>query len=242
MKIFITGSADGLGHMAAKTLLGEGHNVVVHARSKERLKALQDLVELGAIATVADLGNTAETKALADKVNEIGAMDAVIHNAGLYSSGPIMRVNVVAPYLLTALMNRPKRLIYLSSGLHNSGKPKLTDIKWTSADYSGSYSDSKLFITTFANALAKLWPEVLSNSVDPGWVPTKMGGANASDDLREGHRTQEWLATSNEPEALSSGGYWYHKRRKEPHSAAKDEKFQAELIESLANATGVRLG
>lgn len=241
MKIFITGSADGLGHMAAKTLLTEGHQVVVHARSKERLAAVQDLVSMGAIETVANLADLDETKELAKTLNEIGTMDAVIHNAGLYSSGPILKVNVVAPYILTALMHRPKRLIYLSSGLHNSGRAKLEGIDWTSKDSSGSYADSKLFITAFSNALAALWPDVYSNSVDPGWVPTKMGGANATDDLREGHRTQEWLATSTEPAALTSGGYWFHKHLKEPHPAAKDKNFQEQLLQALKQATGAIL-
>jgi NAD(P)-dependent dehydrogenase (short-subunit alcohol dehydrogenase family) len=188
MKIFITGSADGLGYMAAKTLLGEGHEVVVHARSKERLAAVQDLVALGAKPLAADISDLDAIRVLAQQVNELGTMDAVIHNAGLYSSGPIIRVNVVAPYILTALMHRPKRLIYISSGLHSSGRPNLAGIKWTSPEYTGSYSDSKLFITTLSTALAKRWPDVLCNAVDPGWVPTKMGGANATDNLREGHQ------------------------------------------------------
>ena len=226
--------------MAAKTLLADGYQVVVHVRSQARLTAVQDLVDQGAIATIGDLSDFAQTRDLASQVNKIGQMDAVIHNAGVYSGPQVLPVNIVAPYLLTALMRRPKRLIYLSSSMHTGGRTTLSGLDWASRTSTGSYSDSKLFVTTFSAAVARIWPDVLSNSVDPGWVPTKMGGPNAPDDLRLGHLTQEWLATSNDPEALTSGGYWHHQRRVKPHPAVHD-KVQAQLLDELARATGTPL-
>ncbi|MGB8465861.1 MAG: SDR family NAD(P)-dependent oxidoreductase [Terrimicrobiaceae bacterium] len=240
-RIFITGSADGLGHAAAKTLLADGYQVVVHVRSQARLTAVQDLVDDGALATIADLSDFMQTRDLASQVNKVGQMDAVIHNAGVYSGPQVLPVNVVAPYLLTALIHRPKRLIYLSSGMHAGGRTTLNGMDWTGRTSTGSYSDSKLFVTTLAAAVARIWPDVLSNSVDPGWVPTKMGGANAPDDLRLGHLTQEWLTTGNDPEAVTSGGYWHHQRRVKPHPAVHDTKFQAQLLDELARATGTPL-
>jgi NAD(P)-dependent dehydrogenase (short-subunit alcohol dehydrogenase family) len=240
-RIFITGSADGLGHAAARTLLADGYQVVVHVRSQARLTAVQDLVDEGAVATIGDLSDLAQTRALAGQVNKIGQMDAVIHNAGVYSGPQVLPVNIAAPYLLTALIRRPKRLIYLSSGMHTGGRTTLSGMDWTGRTSTGSYSDSKLFVTTLSAAVARIWPDVLSNSVDPGWVPTKMGGHNAPDDLRLGHLTQEWLATSNDPEALTSGGYWHHQRRVKPHPAVHDTKFQAQLLDELARATGTPL-
>jgi NAD(P)-dependent dehydrogenase (short-subunit alcohol dehydrogenase family) len=238
-RVFITGSADGLGRAAAKTLLDDGHEVVVHARSSDRLTAVQDLLDRGAAAVVGDLADVEETRSVAAGVNRLGRMDAVIHNAGVYSGPHVMAVNVVAPYLLTALIDRPPRLIYLSSGMHRGGRPSLVGTDWSGG---GSYSDSKLFVTTLAAAVARLWPDVFSNAVDPGWVPTKMGGPGAPDDLRLGHLTQEWLATSEDPDARASGGYWHHQRRIEPHPAALDPRFQEELLEELARFTGTRLG
>jgi len=227
--------------LAAQTLLAGGHDVVVHARNADRLKAMRDLQDRGAAAVVGDLSDPDETRRLADDVNGLGRMDAVIHNAGVYGSPEVLPVNVVAPYLLTALLDRPERLIYLSSGLHYRGRVRLADIDWSGHRTPGSYSDSKLFITTLAMLVARTWPEVFSNAVDPGWVPTKMGGAGASDDLRLGHLTQEWLATSDDPEARSTGGYWYHQRRREPHAMVHDQRFQDELLEDLAGFTATRL-
>ena len=227
--------------MAAQTLLAGGHDVVVHARNADRLKAMRDLRDRGAAAVVGDLSDPDETRRLADDVNGLGRMDAVIHNAGVYGSPEVLPVNVVAPYLLTALLDRPERLIYLSSGLHYRGRARLADIDWSGHRTPGSYSDSKLFVTTLAMLVARTWPEVFSNAVDPGWVPTKMGGAGASDDLRLGHLTQEWLATSDDPEARSTGGYWYHQRLKEPHAMAHDQRFQDELLEDLVGFTTTRL-
>ncbi|MEZ5488074.1 MAG: SDR family NAD(P)-dependent oxidoreductase [Steroidobacteraceae bacterium] len=240
-RVFITGSADGLGRAAARTLLSQGHEVMVHVRSQARVSAVTELLDQGATAAIGDLAYVAQIRDLARQVNALGRMDAVIHNAGVMSGPPLLVVNVVAPYLLTALIQRPQRLIYLSSSMHRGGRASLSGMDWTGRTSTGSYSDSKLFVTTLATAVARLWPDVYSNSVDPGWVPTRMGGPDAPDDLRLGHVTQEWLATSDDPEALSSGGYRYHQRRQEPDPAINDTGFQDQLLAELARATGTKL-
>jgi NAD(P)-dependent dehydrogenase (short-subunit alcohol dehydrogenase family) len=240
-RIFITGSADGLGRSAARTLLADGHQVIVHARSAERLAAVNDLIGRGASAVVGDLADLDQTRAVADQVNKLGRVDAVIHNAGIYSGRHILPVNVVAPYLLTALINRPRRLVYLSSGSHYGGRADVASVDWSGQRKTGSYSDSKLFVTTLAVAVARIWHDVSSNAVDPGWVPTKMGGPGAPDDLRLGHLTQEWLATSDQAEARSSGGYWFHQRLRIPHPAVRNTRFQGALLDALARFTNVPL-
>jgi NAD(P)-dependent dehydrogenase (short-subunit alcohol dehydrogenase family) len=240
-RVFVTGSADGLGRLAAQALLDDGHEVVVHARNSDRLTAVRDLLDRGAAGVVGDLSDLEQTRGLARDVNRLGRTDAVIHNAGVYTGPQVLPVNTVAPYVLTALIERPQRLIYLSSGAHRSGRPSLTGIDWSGRGGPGSYADSKLFVTTLAVAVARLWPDVFSNAVDPGWVPTKMGGPGAPDDLRLGHLTQEWLATSNDPDARTSGGYWYHQRRIEPHPAVRDPRFQDQLLDHLARSTATRL-
>jgi NAD(P)-dependent dehydrogenase (short-subunit alcohol dehydrogenase family) len=240
-RIFITGSVGGLGRAAAQTLLGDRHQVIVHARSAERLAAANDLINRGASAVVGDLADLDQTRAVAEQVNRLGRVDAVIHNAGIYRGPQIVPVNIVAPYLLTALIDRPQRLVYLSSGMHYGGRAEVAGLDWSGQSRSGSYSDSKLFVTTLAVVIARIWPGVYSNAVDPGWVPTKMGGRGAPDDLRLGHLTQEWLATSDEPKARSSGGYWFHQRLRTPHPAVRNTHFQDDLLDALARFTGVPL-
>jgi NAD(P)-dependent dehydrogenase (short-subunit alcohol dehydrogenase family) len=240
-RVVITGSADGLGRLAADSLLAQGHEVVLHARNRDRLAAASDLLDRGAAAVVGDLSDLDETRHVADQVNGLGRMDAVIHNAGVVRGPAVLPVNVVAPYLLTALIERPQRLVYLSSGMHRSGRSTLAGMDWSRSRPTGSYSDSKLFVTALAAAVARLWEGTFSNAVDPGWVPTKMGGAGAPDDLRLGHLTQEWLAVSDDPAALTSGGYWYHQERREPTPRAHDQRFQDDLLEALARFTGARL-
>jgi NAD(P)-dependent dehydrogenase (short-subunit alcohol dehydrogenase family) len=173
-------------------------------------------------------------------LNDAGPLDAVIHNAGVYTGPAIMPVNVIAPYLLTALLDVSGRLVYLSSGSHFSGRASVRGVDWRGVR-AGSYSDSKLFVTTLAAAVARLRPELRSNAVDPGWVPTKMGGPGAPDDLELGHQTQAWLASSDDAQALTSGGYWYHRQRQEPHQAVHDEAFQDLLLQTLAEETGITL-
>ncbi len=240
-RVLVTGSADGLGRAAALELLESGHHVFVHARSAARLAAVKPLVNRGAVPVIGDLSVLDETRELARQVNALGRMDAIIHNAGVYSDASVLIVNVLSPFILTASLERPARLVYLSSGMHQGGRPSLEGLDWTGRRATGSYSDSKLFISTLAAAIARRWPTVLSNSVNPGWVPTKMGGPNAPDDLELGHRTQVWLATSEEPEAKTSGGYWFHQRREPAHPAVTDHAFQDRLVETLSRATGLSL-
>ena len=240
-RVFITGSADGLGRLAAQTLADAGHELVVHARTRERAAAVRDLLDRGASVVVGDLSDAEQTRAVASQVNDLGPMDAVIHNAGVMSGRTVLPVNVVAPYLLTALIERPRRLVYLSSGMHRGGRASLAGMDWSSRSTTGTYSDSKLFVTALAAAIARMWPDVISSAVDPGWVPTRMGGAGAPDDLRLGHLTQEWLATSDDPAARTSGRYWHHQRPVEPHPAVDDPRFQDRLVSDLADFTATRL-
>ena len=251
--VFITGSTDGLGRAAAQSLLGAGHKVVLHARSAERAKSLGELAPSAAGVVIGDLRSAAETKSIADQVNAVGRMDAIIHNAGVYTqtsrgSTPdghagVLAVNTLAPYILTALIERPARLVYLTSGLHRGGEGSLRDLDWTERtwDPAKAYAEGKLQVVALAFAVARCWPEVLSNAVDPGWVRTRMGGPGAPVDLETGQRTQTWLAVSEEPAAKISGRYWHHMRQERPASEAADPAFQDQLIAKLGELTGVAL-
>jgi len=252
-RVFITGSTDGLGRAAARALIDEGHEVVLHARSRERASAVDDLAPRSAGVVVGDLASAVETRRIADQVNAIGRMDAVIHNAGAYATSgrsptpeghsTILAVNTLAPYILTALIERPRRLVYLSSGMHRGGGASLRDIDWLERRWNASqaYSDSKLYVTALAFAVARCWPDVLSNAVDPGWVATKMGGPGAPDDFEMGYRTQTWLAVSDDPAAAVSGRYWHHRQPQRPAREVSDTRFQDQLSSKLAELTGVPL-
>jgi NAD(P)-dependent dehydrogenase (short-subunit alcohol dehydrogenase family) len=252
-RIFITGSSDGLGRAAAEALLGDGHEVVLHARSPERAAALGALRSRALGVATGDLSSALETRGVAGQVNAIGRMHAVIHNAGVYTlpqrggtpegHAVTLAVNVLAPYMLTALIDRPGRLVYLSSGLHRGGEGSLRDIDWRERrwDAGRAYAESKLQVVALAFAVARRWPGVLSNAVDPGWVRTRMGGPSAPVDLATGQRTQSWLAISEDAEAMTSGGYWHNLRRETPAGEAMDEGFQDRLIARLEELTGVAL-
>jgi NAD(P)-dependent dehydrogenase (short-subunit alcohol dehydrogenase family) len=237
--ILITGASTGLGLAAAETLAGEGHEVVVHTRRRE---SRPDLEAHGFVH--GDLADRDETLAVAEQANAFGRFDAVIHNAGVYRDPGALQVNTIAPYLLTAAMAKPRRLIYLSSGYHLDGSTDLAAIDFDEARVRpGAYEDAKLYETTLAFAVARRWADTVAHVVDPGWVPTRMGGPGAPGDLEEGHRTQEWLASApDEAIVPRTGGYWHHRRIARSHPAASDPDFQHELIERLEAHTGVKLG
>lgn len=238
-KIFITGSADGLGQLAAKSLADQGYEVVLHARNQNRGSYAKAKVD-GAISVITgDLSDLNEIKKVANEVNSIGPFDAVIHNAGVYQASyeEILTVNVLATYILTCLIQKPKRLIYLSSDMHLHGKANLENFKRNPPGV--SYSDSKLYLLMLCKAVARLWPEVYSNAVDPGWVPTKMGGRGAPDDLQKGYETQSWLAVSDDSSAKVSGRYFYHQAEHRNNVLADDINLQEQFMNTCKEITGV---
>ena len=252
-KVVITGSTDGLGFMAARLLVEQGHTVVLHARNNERAVDAQATLPGVQAVVVGDLASREATKRIAEQINALGTFDAVIHNAGVGYREPwietvdglehVFAINVLAPYILTALITRPKRLIYLSSGMHRGGDPDFKDVQWEHRHWNGAqaYSNSKLFDAVLSAAIARLWTNVFSNAVEPGWVPTKMGGSGAPDDITQAPVTQVWLATSNEPAARVSGKYFYHKKLRETHPAVNDVKVQDHLLALCESLSGVPL-
>jgi NAD(P)-dependent dehydrogenase (short-subunit alcohol dehydrogenase family) len=252
-RVFITGSSDGLGRMAAQLLIEQGHRAVLHARNDQRARDAMAAVPGAETVLLGDLASIAQTRKLADDVNALGPFDAVIHNAAVGYQEPrrltedglphVFAVNTLAPYILTALILRPKRLVYLSSGLHQSGDPSLNDLKWEKRKWNGlqAYSDTKFHDTLLGFAMARHWRDVYSNVVDPGWVATRMGGPNAPGDLDAGFRTQVWLATSDDPEARVTGEYFFHKEFLAPHRATRDVERQDRLLEACQQISGVKL-
>ncbi len=253
-RVFITGSADGLGRMAAMLLVEQGHQVVLHARSQARANEAMAVVPGAETAVIGDLSSIAQTRGLAEQVNRLGGFDAVIHNAGVgyrerYRIATedglphIFAINTLAPYILTALIEKPKRLVYVSSGMHRGADASLRDITWTERSWRGAeaYAESKLYDVLLAFAVARRWPDVLSNALEPGWVATKMGGQGAPDDLDQAHRTQVWLAASNDPAALVSGKYFYHLRRQETDPSVHDPARQEALLTACRRLSGITL-
>ena len=240
-RIFITGSAGGLGHLAAKMLVSQGHQVVLHARTVERGRMALSKIPKAEKVLIADLSSMEETKMLAEEVNALGRFDAIIHNAGVYRvpNREIFAVNTLAPYMLTALIHPPKRLIYLSSGMHLQGNPNPENL-FPDTELV-SYSDSKLHMVMLSMAVARRWPEVYSNAVNPGWVPTRMGGPGAPDDLQKGVETQVWLAVSNEANARVSGRYFFHQQEAHYLPVAADVGLQDQFLDRCEQISGIKL-
>ena len=251
-RIFITGSSDGLGRMAAQLLIEQGHAVVLHARNEQRGREAMSAAPGAETVVTGDLASIAQTRRLAGQVNTLGSFDAVIHNAGVGYREPrrietedglshVFAVNTLAPYILTALIRRPRRLVYVSSELHRLGDAGLNDLTWAQRPWRGNqaYSDTKLHDVLLAFAVARRWPGTLSNALEPGWVATKMSGPKATGDLDAAHWTQVWLATSDDAGAMVSGEYFYHMRLRKPNGITRAAERQEKLLAECARLSGV---
>jgi NAD(P)-dependent dehydrogenase (short-subunit alcohol dehydrogenase family) len=251
-RILVTGATDGLGLSTARDLVARGHRVVVHARNGQRASRVRQLLPDVSSVVVADAARFSEVHAMATAVAAGGPLDAIVHNVGVGYREPrktttvdghahVLQVNVLTPYLLTVLLPPPQRLVWLSSGLHRDGDASVLDLDWNARPWDGfqAYADSKLFDATLAAAFAERWPSTISNAVEPGWVATKMGGPGAPDDLALAHVTQVWLAEGADPDARSTGGYWYHQRPAATHAAVHDRAFQEALLAACADLTGI---
>jgi NAD(P)-dependent dehydrogenase (short-subunit alcohol dehydrogenase family) len=251
-RVFVTGSSDGLGLMAAKRLIEQGHDVVLHGRNDQRGRDARAAAPGAKDVVVGDFSTIAGTKSVADGINKLGRFNAVIHNAGIgyreqrrveTEAGvpSVFAVNVLAPYVLTCLIERPDRLVYLSSGMHHGVRLQMDDLVWKRRSWNGAsaYAESKLCDVLLAFAVARRWEDVLSNALEPGWVPTKMGGASAPGDLQKAHITQAWLATSDDRLARSTGNYFYHQKLREPNSIARDVRVQDELLAQCVRLSGI---
>jgi NAD(P)-dependent dehydrogenase (short-subunit alcohol dehydrogenase family) len=239
--------------LAAKLLIEQGHEVVLHGRHEGRSRDALTAAPQAQGAVTGDLSTVSGARSVADQVNNLGRFDAVIHNAGVgYREGRVEReprvpsvfaVNVLAPYILTALIKKPARLVYVSSGTHHGVRPRMDDLLWTKRCWSGfsACAESKLCDVLLAFAIARRWKDVKSNALEPGWVATKMGGPSAPDDLHLGCVTQTWLATSEEELARSTGGYFYHQRPRAPNPIASDVETQEELLAECHRISGVLL-
>jgi NAD(P)-dependent dehydrogenase (short-subunit alcohol dehydrogenase family) len=253
-RVFITGSADGLGRMTAALLIGQGHRVILHARNEQRATQAMRSIAGAEGVVVGDLSSIDEMRSVAQQANALGKFDAVIHNVGIGYQEPhrietkeglphVLAVNTMAPYVLTALMQMPERVVYLSSGLHKSGDPSLVDVTWTHRRWDGfqAYSDTKLHDVLLAFAVARRCPGVLSNALEPGWVATKMGGPAATDDLQQAHLTQVWLAISDDANAKVTGQYFYHLKQRDPLPVTREVERQNRLIEICQELSGIAM-
>ena len=249
--VFVTGSSDGIGREAARQLVSAGHRVVLHGRNQRRADDARGSVPGAAGCAVGDLSDIAGIQDAIGSANDLGPYDAVIHNAGVYvlprrqpgaaGTERVFTINVLAPYLLTARMPMPSRLVYLSSGLASGGRVDLADLQWEDRKWNGmqAYRDSKLYVIMLAFAVARHFPQVRANAVDPGWVATRMGGPGAPVSVPEGAGTPVWLAASDDPGALVSGRLFSQRTEVEASPAARDAGLQDGLLGACARLSGV---
>jgi NAD(P)-dependent dehydrogenase (short-subunit alcohol dehydrogenase family) len=254
-RILITGSTDGFGFEAARQLIERKHEVYLHARNQERAEEVKAKCPGAAGVLIADLTTVTETRKLAEEANAIGGtFDAVILNAGLLY-GPYRKtdlgvpasvfVNLVAPYILAALIKPPKRLIFVASVLHHEARTDLKDIFWLERgeqewnDFQ-AYCDSKFHVVLLVKAMARRFKNSVI-ALHPGYVPTKLAGKDAPGKMQDGIETYIMLAEGDYDTSLT-GAYFDPKReRVQPHALTADENKQEAIVKACEDLTGLKL-
>jgi NAD(P)-dependent dehydrogenase (short-subunit alcohol dehydrogenase family) len=245
-RVLVTGSNDGIGAGIAEILATNGHQVVRHARNAGRAVAGEEFV-------LGDFASLTGVRAMAAKLREQPPLDVIVHNAGWASPDEVrpvtedgfeqtFQIHVLAPYLLTALLPLPRRIVFVNSDSIRRGVLDPADLnhekEWTSA---AAYADSKLAQAALTLGLARRYPDVLINAVHPGWVRTKMSPPEAPLDIAEGAGTPVWLATSNDPDATVTGAYFQLRKQVRLNEALFDVDLQDAVLAACAELTGVAL-
>ncbi|MDR6972708.1 SDR family NAD(P)-dependent oxidoreductase [Leifsonia shinshuensis] len=241
--VCITGSTDGIGFEAARILSEDGHRVIVHARSRERgenaLRRFSGDVGL----VVADLADDA---AVRDLPRQIGSVDVLVHNAGVWARTPLPRtpsgleptfaINVIAPHLLTTLMHDQvrSRILFLGSGLAANGRVDPAELG-AEVDPESAYANSKALDVLLAVAWARRRPDLRVGAVDPGWVVTKLAGPLAPGTAAEGG--ERIAAAATDPSW--HGGYTKGLRPIDLPKAVTDPDVQETVIRALDRVAGV---
>ncbi|CAI7626430.1 unnamed protein product [Penicillium pancosmium] len=233
VRVFITGSTDGIGQAAAKLLIDHGHEVTLHARNTDRAASAQAALPKAKGVLVGDLKSISETKQLARDANAAGPFDAIVHNAGIGyevtsdNISAVFAVNTLAPYILTCLMDKPTtRLLFMSSDSHWGGDESLRN-----AEHSHSYGNSKLHDVMLAKAFARRWDDIQVISMHPGWVRTKMGGMAAPGSVSSSAKALAgWCSGENPLAKVKSGAFVTTGGESSPHSGSENVDKQEELL------------
>ena len=246
--ICITGSTDGIGLAAARALLGQGHRVLVHARSEQRGRPVVEDLGGDVDLVTGDLGSLSSVRDLADQLRSHGRIDVLAHNAGVWVSDGTPRetedgfettfaVNVLAPHLLTALLSDvvTDRLLWLGSGMVGSGRPDPAALG-RETDPRQAYADSKACDVALAIGWGRRLPEVASAAIDPGWVRTKLATAGAPGQPEQGADTLVWCCTEAD---LSAAPYWKDRRPKSVPERVDDPDLQEALLRTCDDLAGL---
>lgn len=233
-RVFITGSTSGLGLLTAQQLIADGYQVYLHARNHDRATMVHSKCPQAAGIMIGDLSNVDDLKRIAMEVNKLGRLTSIIHNAGVYTSNQRLtfQVNVLAPYVLTALINPPERMIYTASNMHAGAPLEIQQLHGQM-----NYSTSKLAVLLLMKKVARLDRQTVVSAVDPGWVPTKMGGKNAPDRLEDGYQTQVWLTEKRD--AGPTAQYYYHQHLQSYDQRVDSLMLQDQLTNYLEGLTRV---
>ena len=246
--ICLTGSTDGIGLSAARTLLAEGHRVLVHARSEERGRPVVDALSGDVDLVTGDLAELAQVRGLADQLRAAGGVDVLAHNAGVWVRGDTPRVtvdgfettfavNVLAPHLLTALLGDAvrSRLLWLGSGMAGSGRPKPTALGGE-RDPRQAYADSKAVDVALAVGWGRRRPDLASAAVDPGWVRTKLASSGAPGEVDAGGAGLAHCCTRAD---LSRAPYWKDGEPNPVPGRLRDQGLQDALLEQCDRLAGL---
>ena len=264
--ILITGATDGIGRLTAETLLKQGHKVLLHGRSEEKLNAVIEALASYKGQTDAFLADFSSLQSVADMADEVirkySSLDVLINNAGIFKTAATrtddgldtrLAVNTVAPFLLThkllPILKAGSRVVNLSSAAQGS-----VDIQGLAghkiySDDMAAYAQSKLAITMWTKTLARQLGErgPMIVAVNPasllGSKMVKQGFGVAGGDLSIGADILCRAALSDEF-AQASGKYFDNDsgRFANPHPDALNPELAEQVTATVRQVLKDKVG
>lgn len=204
--ILITGATRGIGYAAAGQLVARGAHVIIGSRDEGRAAAAAAKIGRDASSVALDITDNASVEAAAAQIDkQFGRIDVLANNSAIvldhYQSLLDLTPEVLLQTLDTNVVGAFRMSLAFIPLLAKSSAPRIINVSSGAGRLNGvsqawapAYCISKTALNMLTQQLTVALPDVMVNSMCPGWCRTEMGGSNAPRSPGEGADTLTWLA------------------------------------------------
>jgi len=219
----VSGGNRGIGLEVCRQLAEGGLTVILGSRDEERGRQAAEGLAGEVVARQLDVSDAGSVERLAASIeNDFGRLDVLVNNAGISNDdgqgGAEADLDRVKEALEANLFGAWRLCEAAIPHMRREGYGRIVNVSTGLAalEHMGGGSPGYRISKTGLNALTRILASelrgsgILVNAVNPGWVQTEMGGANANRTVEEGADGVVWAATL--PNNGPTGGFFRDRR------------------------------